>query len=271
MKQRKIAVIAGTSDATDWIRSLPETDSVTAFVATPYGKEILAGTNCTVHVGRLDAAGFAEALTGFDEVVDASHPFAVVVTETVKAVCQAKQIPYTRISRPTLHYDYEKLHIVSSKEAAADWLCSCTGNLFFTVGVQTLPFYAAAVTDFSHRAFARVLDTAASRQGSRSRSGNVLVCNAALFYSRNGCLLAGASDFCFDFQGQRSKRRRAGEDTSSQTGGNSGLIDTIARTNRTIICIKSIMKYSESCYNLRTIWKWIFLLDNFFKKCYDES
>ncbi|MFR4419689.1 MAG: precorrin-6A/cobalt-precorrin-6A reductase [Ruminococcus sp.] len=77
MKQRKIAVIAGTSDATDWIRSLPETDSVTAFVATPYGKEILAGTNCTVHVGRLDAAGFAEALTGFDEVVDASHPFAV--------------------------------------------------------------------------------------------------------------------------------------------------------------------------------------------------
>ena len=112
MKQRKIAVIAGTSDATDWIRSLPETDSVTAFVATPYGKEILAGTNCTVHVGRLDAAGFAEALTGFDEVVDASHPFAVVVTETVKAVCQAKQIPYTRISRPTLHYDYEKLHVV---------------------------------------------------------------------------------------------------------------------------------------------------------------
>lgn len=164
MKQRKIAVIAGTSDATDWIRSLPETDSVTAFVATPYGKEILDGTNCTVHVGRLDAAGFAEALTGFDEVVDASHPFAVVVTETVKAVCQAKQIPYTRISRPTLHYDYEKLHIVSSKEAAADWLCSCTGNLFFTVGIQTMPFYAAAVSDFSHRAFARVLDTAASRQ-----------------------------------------------------------------------------------------------------------
>ena len=36
MKQRKIAVIAGTSDATDWIRSLPETDSVTAFVATPF-------------------------------------------------------------------------------------------------------------------------------------------------------------------------------------------------------------------------------------------
>ena len=32
------------------------------------------------------------------------------------------------------------------------------------MGIQTLPFYAAAVSDFSHRAFARVLDTAASRQ-----------------------------------------------------------------------------------------------------------
>ena len=39
MKQRKIAVIAGTSDATDWIRSLPETDSVTAFVARLTGKK----------------------------------------------------------------------------------------------------------------------------------------------------------------------------------------------------------------------------------------
>ena len=255
MKQRKIAVIAGTSDATDWIRSLPETDSVTAFVATPYGKEILAGTNCTVHVGRLDAAGFAEALTGFDEVVDASHPFAVVVTETVKAVCQAKQIPYTRISRPALHYDYEKLHVVPSKEAAADWLCSCTGNLFFYGGGANIAILCGSGDGFLPSGICTGVRHSRLPTGSRSRSGNVLVCNAALFYSRNGCLLAGASDFCFDFQGQRSKRRRAGEDTSSQTGGNSGLIDTIARTNRTIICIKSIMKYSESCYNLRTIWK----------------
>ena len=226
MKQRKIAVIAGTSDATDWIRSLPETDSVTAFVATPYGKEILAGTNCTVHVGRLDAAGFAEALTGFDEVVDASHPFAVVVTETVKAVCQAKRIPYTRISRPALHYDYEKLHVVPSKEAAADWLCSCTGNLFFTVGVQTLPFYAAAVTDFPHRAFARVLRPIFSRQAAAAVPATFTSCIAAYSWQKQFQLLAGASDFCFDFQGQRSKRWRAGEDTSSQTGGNSGFIQS---------------------------------------------
>lgn len=164
MKEYRVAVIAGTSDATDLIVSLPESCEVTAFVATPYGKEILNGTNCRVHVGRLDADGFSVALTGFDVVLDASHPFAVVVTETVKSVCQTKQIPYYRIGRQTLQYDYEKLYSVPTKEAAALWLSATSGNLFFTVGVNTLPFYAEQVKNFSVRSFARVLDTPSSHQ-----------------------------------------------------------------------------------------------------------
>lgn len=168
MRKYRVAVIAGTSDATDLIASLPKSCEVTAFVATPYGKEILNGTNCQVHVGRLDADGFSVALTGFDAVLDASHPFAVVVTETVKTVCQAKQIPYYRIGRPTLQYDYEKLYSVPTKEDAAEWLSSISGNLFFTVGINTLPFYAAQVKDFATRSFARVLDTSSSHQAAQA-------------------------------------------------------------------------------------------------------
>lgn len=168
MRKYRVAVIAGTSDATDLIASLPKSCEVTAFVATPYGKEILNGTNCQVHVGRLDADGFSVALTGFDAVLDASHPFAVVVTETVKTVCQAKQIPYYRIGRPTLQYDYEKLYSVPTKEYAAEWLSSISGNLFFTVGINTLPFYAAQVKDFTTRSFARVLDTSSSHQAAQA-------------------------------------------------------------------------------------------------------
>lgn len=162
MKKCRVAVIAGTSDATDLIVSLPKSCEVTAFVATPYGKEILNGTNCRVHVGRLDADGFSVALTGFDTVLDASHPFAVVVTETVKSVCQSKQIPYYRIGRQTLQYDYEKLYSVPNKEEAASWLSATSGNLFFTVGINTLPFYAEQVKNFAVRSFARVLDTPSS-------------------------------------------------------------------------------------------------------------
>lgn len=81
----KIAVIAGTSEATELIAALPAEDTVTAFAATAYGKEILAGQHCTVHVGRLDTEGFRQALRGMHAVVDASHPFAQEVTKTVRA------------------------------------------------------------------------------------------------------------------------------------------------------------------------------------------
>ena len=90
----KIAVIAGTSEATELIAALPAEDTVTAFAATAYGKEILAGQYCTVHVGRLDTEGFRQALRGMHAVVDASHPFAQEVTKTVRQVCTELQLPY---------------------------------------------------------------------------------------------------------------------------------------------------------------------------------
>ena len=62
MKPFSLAVIAGTSEATDLIRMLPESWNITAFAATAYGKTILEGLPCTVQVGRLDAEGFRQAL-----------------------------------------------------------------------------------------------------------------------------------------------------------------------------------------------------------------
>lgn len=38
---KRVAVIAGTSEATELIRRLPDTYEITAFVATEYGGEIL--------------------------------------------------------------------------------------------------------------------------------------------------------------------------------------------------------------------------------------
>ena len=99
MKGLRLAVIAGTSEATDLIATLPEQDSVTAFAATEYGKTILEGQHCMVRVGRLDADGFRFALRGMDAVIDASHPFAQVVTETVRQVCAELELPYFRLGR----------------------------------------------------------------------------------------------------------------------------------------------------------------------------
>lgn len=161
---KRIAVIAGTSEATEFIHALPENYEVTAFAATEYGRMILAKERCAVHVGRLDKGGFAVELAHMDAVVDASHPFAVAVTETVQLVCAQQKIPYFRLGRPQLHYDYDRIIRVPSKETAAEQLSKMSGNILLTTGVNTLAFYESNVTDFAARGWARILDTADSRR-----------------------------------------------------------------------------------------------------------
>lgn len=171
---KRIAVIAGTSEATEFIRALPEKYEVTAFTATEYGKTILAEERCNVHVGRLDRDGFAVELAHMDAVVDASHPFAVAVTETVQQVCAQQRIPYFRLGRPQIHYDYNRIIRVPSKEAAAEQLSNMPGNILLTTGVNTLAYYEAHVTNFAARGWARILDTADSRRTAASSRAHLV-------------------------------------------------------------------------------------------------
>lgn len=171
---KKIAVIAGTSEATDLIVHISDRLQITAFVATPYGKTILESANCTVHVGRLDEKKFHIALSGFDIVVDASHPFAVEVTRNVKTVCEKLHIPYYRIGRPQENYDYDDITYVNSKEEAVHLLRQTTGNILLTTGGNTLFFYQMQIPDFSKRVWARVLDTDASREMTKESKAHMV-------------------------------------------------------------------------------------------------
>lgn len=164
MKPFSLAVIAGTSEATDLIRMLPESWNITAFAATAYGKTILEGLPCTVQVGRLDTEGFRQALADADAVADASHPFAAEVTRTVHTVCRELKLPYFRLGRPPVQYAYDQILRVQSKEEAVAHLRKTTGNILLTTGGNTLAFYEQAVPDFAVRGYARILDTPDSRQ-----------------------------------------------------------------------------------------------------------
>lgn len=161
---KRVAVIAGTSEATECIHALSKEYEVTAFVATEYGKTILTEECCIVHVGRLDETGFAAELAHMDAVVDASHPFAVTVTETVCQVCKQLGLPCFRVGRPQLQYDYDRIILVDSKEEAAEQLSKIPGNILLTTGVNTLSYYETNVANFAARSWVRILDTADSRR-----------------------------------------------------------------------------------------------------------
>ncbi|MDE5885473.1 MAG: precorrin-6A/cobalt-precorrin-6A reductase [Oscillospiraceae bacterium] len=175
----RIAVIAGTSDATELIRILSQKHQITAFTATDYGREILQSCDCKISVGRLDLTGFSKKLANFEFVIDASHPFAEEVTKTVRTVCKILDLPYLRLLRsgcaeiPGIP-ESDKIRIVNSKEEACAILSRMPGNILLTTGVKTLAFYEEHIPDFAVRGFVRILDTPDSRKVAERSHANLI-------------------------------------------------------------------------------------------------
>ena len=136
-------------------------------MATELGKEMLLEYGIDIHVGRLDYDGF---LTLFEEnpcrkIIDASHPFARIVSETVKKAAQTAGILYERYERRNLQYNYEGIVHVKDVQEAISLLNELEGNIFLTTGVNTAAAYMAGVKDGANRLFIRVLDNISSLEG----------------------------------------------------------------------------------------------------------
>lgn len=126
--------------------------TVTVSVATPVGAEGLEGLS--VRVGRLEAEAMTALVRDYALCVDATHPYAQVVRETIRTACQRSGVPLRRVSRPPS--DAGKAVVVSSGKAAAAYLKNTEGPVLLTTGAKEL-------TDFRDldpaRLYARVLPT----------------------------------------------------------------------------------------------------------------
>ena len=163
-----VLVIAGTTEARDVIRrQLEEKKMVLASVATELGAKMLEPYGIDVHIGRLDEEGFVRLLAEnpCGKIIDASHPFAQVVTETVRRAAGKAGIPYERYERSQPEYDYEGIVSVADAGEAAAYLNTVEGNVLLTTGVNTAAVYAGQVKDAAGRLYIRVLDTPASYEG----------------------------------------------------------------------------------------------------------
>ena len=88
----KLCVFAGTTEGRELVEFLCGQDvSVTACVATEYGETLLTPReNLTISAQRLTGEQM-EALfsrENYDMVIDATHPYASVVTENIAAACE---------------------------------------------------------------------------------------------------------------------------------------------------------------------------------------
>ena len=160
----KLCVFAGTSEGRElvgWL-SCQKNVSVTACAATEYGGELLEEIpGVRVSARRLDEDQMRELFRkeGFSYVVDATHPYAPIVTENIRAACRETGVPYLRLLRdgglP------ENCVFVSSTQEAVRWLSAAEGNIFLTVGSKELAAYKD-VPGFGDRVYARVLPVESS-------------------------------------------------------------------------------------------------------------
>ena len=155
----KLCVFAGTTEGRELVEFLcTQAVSVTACVATEYGETLLSPReNLTISAQRLTREEM-EALfsrENFDMVIDATHPYASVVTENIAAACEKAGVRYQRLLRSGCKAGEDAV-FVPDIPAAVDYLNGTEGRILLTTGSKELAKYAS-LTGFADRVYARVL------------------------------------------------------------------------------------------------------------------
>ena len=162
----KICIFAGTSEGRELIEALSGRGAaITACVATEYG-EVLLGQHSDVRIlaGRMNVEEMTALLRNgaFDAVVDATHPYADVVTQNIAAACRETGANYLRLLRGSSMSDQDGT-FVPDVEACVNFLRSTEGSILLTTGSKQLPQFCADPA-LRARIYARVLPMQASLQ-----------------------------------------------------------------------------------------------------------
>lgn len=156
---RRIWIIGGTSEGRGLVKELAQLDiEIYVSVATMYGAKLIEQhSNVKVLPERMDLAAMQAFLAEHqpDCVIDATHPYATVVTQTVKEACALSGTEYLRLVRPA-EAGYGSAVVVHDFAEAAEVLSHTEGKIFLTTGSKNLPDFTA-VPDYSERIALRIL------------------------------------------------------------------------------------------------------------------
>ncbi|MGQ4808425.1 Cobalt-precorrin-6A reductase [Candidatus Entotheonellaceae bacterium PAL068K] len=167
--QKTVLLLSGTSEGPRLARALLAAGfDVTTTVTREAARQHLFGD--LLHAIRAEVRGFTEASLkhylapgGVDLVLDATHPFAVRITNLAAAVCTRLGVPYVRYQRPEWEPPQGTLYAPSYAAAAAT--CrrfpgrSC---IMLTIGAKPLKHFAPLHDHL--RLVARVLPSPVSVQ-----------------------------------------------------------------------------------------------------------
>ena len=160
-----IWLIGGTSEGRALIKALANFNvELFVSVATDYGAELIEKQdNLTILAERMDLEKMRAFLQEHKPacVIDATHPYATIVTATVQKACALEKTKYLRMLRPVGEAgDYI---IAKDFSEAVELLNNLEGNIFLTTGSKNLKDFTA-VENYKERIALRVLPMESSLQ-----------------------------------------------------------------------------------------------------------
>jgi len=161
-----ILLLGGTSEARSLAVQLRDAGyDVLLSTASEYGARLAAPGGVNVRGGVLDPPGLAGLVSKADAVVDATHPFAEVISSEAASACARVGRPYLRLERPVAALPPSAVRAADAAHAArlaVGLAGKAGGGILLTVGSKTVGVYAAAAQAAGLRVVARVLPTVES-------------------------------------------------------------------------------------------------------------
>ena len=150
----RFVIFSGTTEGRRLSRLLAEKGAkVTVCVASEYGCEE-QGTipGVETRTGPLNPEEKQSLLQNCVLCVDATHPYATHVTDSVREACRTAGVQYVRLLRPASETG-DALRFETA-DAAADWLVRQDGNILLTTGAKELAAFSGIAPE---RLYPRIL------------------------------------------------------------------------------------------------------------------
>ncbi len=159
----KVLVFAGTVEGRRITEYLVRAGiAVHVCVATDYGEKLLPkGNEITITSKRLSMEEMRTIFVqqGISLVIDATHPYAVLVSQNIKQACLETGKEYMRMLRGSMQDQADHCSYLDSVEEAVQLLKNTEGNVLLTTGSKELDKFTE-IPNYNKRLFARVLSTA---------------------------------------------------------------------------------------------------------------
>ena len=162
----KIIIFGGTTEGRELSLELAsEGADVTVSVASEYGvEEQNDDYGIVIEEGPKTADEMRLLIKGADLCVDATHPYAVIVSENIRTAANREGVELLRLKRGSVSLDHlaseENIIIAESPEDAARIASGYSGRILLTTGSKDLPVYAKAMDP--ERLYPRVLPLSSS-------------------------------------------------------------------------------------------------------------